>query len=432
MAGQGGGTATVTVHSRICPQDYDGSDFYEECHDTAPDPGLPYTLSNGDTLDETTDAEGNILFDGLAVGTYSLTGGAPGEFTDTHIFCALEADLGEPIASVPVTGGVQFDLADGQNVICDWFIIPLGQNGQPPTPTAPPADGGTLTVYKATCPEGYQGTNHFEDCFENATSGVEFAIGTTATDNVASATTGPDGFVTFDLDPFLLGEGSTITFGELTTVGGADPVVVCTRNDGAEAVEIIDVTTIGFEGRGPAYAVTIAPEPDDQVRCDWYNIPPAQETPTPAPPAPTATPDPNARPAAIREGDCDEAVGDVVVDLTGLSQPEGETVGQDDAILAATSFTVIDLSLDQILAADHVIIIGEPAGAAIDEPVVCGEIGGVLDANGDLVIGLAERDDSGYTGIAFFSPDPTDANQTQISVFIAGVLDEDLQLTPAA
>src|SRR5699024_1090134 len=49
MASGQGGNSSITVHNRICPVEYDGTSWFEDCHDTAPDPGLPFTFVNEDT-----------------------------------------------------------------------------------------------------------------------------------------------------------------------------------------------------------------------------------------------------------------------------------------------------------------------------------------------------------------------------------------------
>jgi len=77
------------------------------------------------------------------------------------------------------------------------------------------------------------------------------------------------------------------------------------------------------------------------------------------------------------------------------------------------------MTLDAILGADHAINVHLSA-QRIDTYIACGELGGVIDATGALVVGLREESDSGYTGIAFLSPG-ADGASTDISVFIAPV-----------
>ena len=125
------------------------------------------------------------------------------------------------------------------------------------------------------------------------------------------------------------------------------------------------------------------------------------------------------RPAHIHSGDCME-LGDVVVPLTDLTAPVGEGAGQsDEASPAESSFTNVPMTLDAILGADHAINI-HLSPEQIDTYIACGEIGGVVDASGALVVGLREQSDSGYTGIAFLAPG-ADGASTDVSVFIAPV-----------
>ena len=127
-----------------------------------------------------------------------------------------------------------------------------------------------------------------------------------------------------------------------------------------------------------------------------------------------------ARPAHIHSGDCVE-LGDVVVPLTDLTAPTGEGTGQaDKAVPAESSFTNVPMALDAILGADHAINVHLSA-ERIDTFIACGELGGVIDVTGALVVGLREESDSGYTGIAFLSP-AADGASTDVSVFIAPVL----------
>jgi hypothetical protein len=134
---------------------------------------------------------------------------------------------------------------------------------------------------------------------------------------------------------------------------------------------------------------------------------------------PVAQPVSPARPAHIHSGDCVE-LGDVVVPLSDLTAPVGEGIGQaDNATPAESSFTSVPMTLDAILGTDHAINVHLSA-ERIDTYIACGEIGGVVDPSGTLVIGLREESDSGYTGIAFLSPG-ADGASTDVSVFIAPV-----------
>lgn len=123
------------------------------------------------------------------------------------------------------------------------------------------------------------------------------------------------------------------------------------------------------------------------------------------------------RPSHVHSGDCDEP-GPVVQGLTALTVPTGPTAGNDEAVLAEAAFSTIPLTLDEMLASDHSLKVHLSA-EQIDVYLVCGDIGGALDADGALIVGLKEQDGSGYTGIAYLVPG---ANGTNISVMIAKVL----------
>ena len=134
---------------------------------------------------------------------------------------------------------------------------------------------------------------------------------------------------------------------------------------------------------------------------------------------PVALAVPPARPAHIHSGNCVE-LGDVVVPLNDLTAPVGEALGQADAsVPAESSFTNVPITFDAILAADHAINI-HLSGEQIETYIACGDLGGFIDANGSLVVGLREETISGYTGIAFVSPG-ADGVSTDVSVFIAPV-----------
>jgi hypothetical protein len=131
-----------------------------------------------------------------------------------------------------------------------------------------------------------------------------------------------------------------------------------------------------------------------------------------------ATPAANAgRPAHIHSGSCAN-LGDVVYPLTNLVAPTGTTSGQATATVAETSFTTVDVSLTDLLAGTFAINVHE-SPENIGTYIACGDIGGALDAQGALVIGLHELNNSGFTGIAFLAPNASNPAQTDVSVFIA-------------
>jgi uncharacterized cupredoxin-like copper-binding protein len=124
------------------------------------------------------------------------------------------------------------------------------------------------------------------------------------------------------------------------------------------------------------------------------------------------------RPSHIHIGDCDE-LGEVIQPLTNLTVPGGDVSGNADAVVAEAAFTIIPQSLDELLAEDHALKV-HLSREQIQVYLACGDIGGTVDANGALIVGMKELDDSGYAGIAYLVP--AGAGGTSVSVMIAQVI----------
>lgn len=131
---------------------------------------------------------------------------------------------------------------------------------------------------------------------------------------------------------------------------------------------------------------------------------------------PTAGGEAASRPAHVHTGTCDE-LGDVVQPLENLTAATGDAVGQGVAVIAETSASNIPMTLDDMLAEDHAVNVHRSM-EEIQDYIACGEIGGVIDANGALTIGLKSQNASGFTGIAYLAPG-ADGASTDVSVFIA-------------
>jgi len=126
-----------------------------------------------------------------------------------------------------------------------------------------------------------------------------------------------------------------------------------------------------------------------------------------------------ARPANVHAGSCElEELGEILTPLSDLTVSEGDGQGQSArAVAVASSFTNVPLTLDDLIGADHAVVI-DLSLEEIDTYLACGEIGGVPDPSGALVIGLKEYEGSGFAGIAFLSPGADEAS-TDVSVFLA-------------
>src|SRR5215207_6617749 len=127
------------------------------------------------------------------------------------------------------------------------------------------------------------------------------------------------------------------------------------------------------------------------------------------------------RPSHIHSGDCDE-LGEVIQPLNSLTVPVGAVSGNSDAVVPEAAFTSIPQSLDVLLAEDHALKVHLSADQ-IQTYLACGDIGGAADADGALIVGMKELDDSGYAGIAYLVPAAD--GSTSISVMIARVVGDE-------
>jgi hypothetical protein len=98
----------------------------------------------------------------------------------------------------------------------------------------------------------------------------------------------------------------------------------------------------------------------------------------------------------------------------------GEEMGSESRIPVATSLTMVDASLEDILAGEHAINYHE-SEENIQNYIACGDIGGAvmtmpgMGDEGTLVIGLRSLNDSGISGVALLQGM---GDQTQVAVFL--------------
>jgi hypothetical protein len=131
-------------------------------------------------------------------------------------------------------------------------------------------------------------------------------------------------------------------------------------------------------------------------------------------------------PGHIHSGTC-ETLGDVVQPLPNvvfggaagdMASPMASPVagmGAASAVPAAAVSTTVDMALTDILAEDHAINYHESM-ENIQNYIACGAIGGTIDAQGNLFVGLAEQNDSGISGIAWLQEQ---GEETVVTVFLS-------------
>lgn len=113
------------------------------------------------------------------------------------------------------------------------------------------------------------------------------------------------------------------------------------------------------------------------------------------------------RPAEIRGGTC-ASPGASVVTLANVVLTAGDPLGQSGATPVEQSGTVVPYTLSDFLAAAHAIVVKQ--SPEVSDVVACGEIGGAVNPDGTLGVGLRGVEGSGVSGVAYFTPIDTFEN----------------------
>ena len=147
---------SLEIHKRVCPADATGNVF-DDCHDTPPSQLVSFSVDGGAAV--AVDASGNVTFTGLAAGAHTVTEveGIPLEFVNMRVFCSVEGDA---VGAVEVaTDGPNFTvtLADGDQMICDVYNIPIDLSGLTPTPATTAVATATPPIQLPNTGSGFDG-----------------------------------------------------------------------------------------------------------------------------------------------------------------------------------------------------------------------------------------------------------------------------------
>jgi hypothetical protein len=113
------------------------------------------------------------------------------------------------------------------------------------------------------------------------------------------------------------------------------------------------------------------------------------------------------RPAEVRGGTCD-SLGEVVATLAHLVVTVGDPRGQLAATPVEQSGTVVPFAVADFLDSNHAVVVQQsPQESAV---VACGEVGGALNPDGTLAVGMRGMNGSSLSGVAYFTPIDTFAN----------------------
>src|SRR3712207_2226712 len=122
------------------------------------------------------------------------------------------------------------------------------------------------------------------------------------------------------------------------------------------------------------------------------------------------------RPAELRSGTCGSP-GEVVVPLANLVFASGDLQGQTGATPVEQSGTVVQFDIADFLTSSHVVVVRE--SPTVSTVVACGDIGGALNPDGTLAVGMNGMNGSGLSGVAYFTPIDTFSN-TLVTVLLVG------------
>jgi hypothetical protein len=151
------------------------------------------------------------------------------------------------------------------------------------------------------------------------------------------------------------------------------------------------------------------------------------------------------RPTHLHQGTCDN-VGKMAFALTGVGAevtldglpiPSPHAAGPETALPVQISVTKIEAAVSDLVDGGHALVVYEK-DEAMDRVVACGDIGGVMTTQmagmvmlGDeLIVGLAERDDSGFAGIALLRAEG--GAETTVTIYLAQGLSGTALSTPVS
>ena len=156
--------ASVSIYATECPFGFEGesqADLYNACYGS-PVAGLSFSAQQGKS-DEApdvaaTDAGGWVSLP-LYAGSTIVSEGRPDGIGEYFVFCSHEDGSVVGFEYTGDTFGIFLEVEggdyypNGSHVHCDWYNIPVADDGQAPA-------AGGVSIYRATCPAGYDRTGH--------------------------------------------------------------------------------------------------------------------------------------------------------------------------------------------------------------------------------------------------------------------------------
>ncbi|MDQ3540530.1 MAG: sortase, partial [Chloroflexota bacterium] len=248
------GHGTVTIHKWECPQ---GMEIEQtlSAHQTIctqPMDNVTFTLTDSKGPRPKMTSGGLVEWTDVQIEPITVAEEIPfGYSTQPFVSCDFDSQNSLSLTDSVINGVLTATLNHpGQKIICHWFNQYLGP--------------GDLTIYKWTCPEGYDyaawGADPKTDCTE-ATNGVTFVLDQPAGVDLQT-----------DTGDSING---AVRFGSLTP---GDYVVNEIVPQGISEVFVLDCVGLYTESvhpvplsYGPTLQIRIAG--GDRIECHWYNVP---------------------------------------------------------------------------------------------------------------------------------------------------------------
>ncbi len=257
---------SVTVVKYECHEVLDWEASYELYQQTCTQPqaDVDFKLdgaSTGNPGNYLTDANGRVVWDDREADTYYLTETVPAGYGRPVVYCNISTPGDGQVPSyfgyaVSDEGRIEFDLDEGEHIICYWFNVP--------------GDGGGIIVIKHTCPQiktivelGYE--DYLEACPER-TDGIPYSLELLGNDYLEWSTTGDfdAGSAHFE----SLGSGE-YKLTEDKPEGYGKPVIFCQRyvEEGGGVTEYTEFTADEFDAIGFELGEY------EGIVCHWFNFP---------------------------------------------------------------------------------------------------------------------------------------------------------------
>jgi len=167
-------STSLTVHQRLCGDNYQGGDPFTECHDVLVGQAFAFTIDGPVTETANTDAAtGNVTFSGIPAGTYNLYGGIPGEFSTKNFYCS-DSVTGEAVGVTANDMGADVEVPEDVQVVCDVYEFPEDLSGNTPTPTATAT--ATATAPATTTPKATSTVTTLPSTGAGETNGTDEAL----------------------------------------------------------------------------------------------------------------------------------------------------------------------------------------------------------------------------------------------------------------